>query len=62
MFPDDFKNLIPTSKETQCISNDKINLVMLLSGIIVNFSKKEKYTKHVNTLSRQNANILALIR
>ena len=55
-----FKDLIPSSKETQCISNDKINLVMLLSEIFVNFSKKR--IKHVNTLKRQNANILALIR
>jgi hypothetical protein len=56
-----FKDLVPTSKETQRISNDKINLVMLLSEIIFNFSKT-KTKKHVNTLGRQNANILALIR
>jgi hypothetical protein len=56
--PNDFKNLLPTSKQTQCTSNDKIKFLMLLSEIIFNVFQKN--TKHTNTLSRQNVKILAL--
>ena len=34
--PNDFKNLLPTSKEIQCTSNDEIKFLMLLSEIIFN--------------------------
>jgi len=51
------KDLLPTSGKTQCISNGKANFLMLLREIIVHVF--QKHTKHLNTLSRQNANILA---
>jgi hypothetical protein len=42
-----FKDLLPTSKETQCIYNDITKLAILLREIIVNIS--QKHTKHKDT-------------